>query len=91
MLRPQLPPPKPLDPNQVLTGKCLTCGTVVNVRRSEAVPPQTGPRMTFGRHRRQDETTGPWQELWSVECKPCKAASPTLNGTRVYLMARGNG
>lgn len=48
------------DPEAVLAGKCLTCSTVVQCLRRDAVKQSKG-------------MLGTWSDLLSTECPECKA------------------
>lgn len=64
-------PPRYSDPEELLAGKCMTCGTVVSCLRRDAVKRADGKEL------------GAWGDLLSVECpghgRHC--------GARVFLMS----
>ncbi len=68
-------PDPPRDPDEVVRGKCATCGTVVECRRADLVsnPPQIGP----------NRNASHWDDLAYCTCPRC--------GSRVYPLARSQG
>lgn len=66
------------DPEEVMIGKCATCGTVLEVPRWKAVTNDPKNKQ-FGKD------LGPWSDLIYAECQRCKETSLTKNGCRVYL------
>ena len=95
--RDQRPTPQG-NPTDVLTGRCPTCGSVVEVPRSAATPPN--PQNSFTRSTAEQGGFGAWFELWSVECPVCVAATCKVTGVdgqakqerigpRVYLTKKG--
>lgn len=88
-------PPERLALDDLLTGRCPTCASVIECRRADATPPQQDKSL---RHRSNAEAGGfgAWLELWSIECPVCKAKTMSVTsvkgktqqeklGPRVYL------
>lgn len=89
---------QPEHPTDVLTGRCPTCRSVVEVPRSRATPPATND--AFRKDTAEQGGFGAWFELWSVECPVCTAATAKVTGVdgqakqerigpRVYLTKKG--
>lgn len=75
-------PVSPPNPDDLMSGKCATCGNSVTVLRREAVPPISS------RHYLSDaKEPGAWDDLYFTECPTCKARSPenVNSGTKVFL------
>lgn len=59
--RPPPEPPRYSDPEELLAGKCMSCSTVVNCLRKDAV------------QRKDNHEPGTWSDLVSAECPKCGA------------------
>jgi Zn finger protein HypA/HybF involved in hydrogenase expression len=91
------PPPTPEEPDDLLTGKCPTCKSVIEVRRKQARPPDSRQRIS----RFVANSFMSQNELWSIECPVCVHkgmkvtdgvsgdVSQTEGGPRVFLLRKG--
>lgn len=98
-----IPPHEVTSPDDVLTGRCPTCKSVVDVLRANAEPPQSALPLRQKLSSRGSDVGGfgAWKELWSTECPSCavKASKVTgpdgdvqqmLCGPTIYLVKKGN-
>lgn len=77
MLTP-IEPPSHDDPDEILAGRCGTCGHVTEIKRSLAEPAEP---------KRPDKDVDPFADGPYCECQVCKEASKlrVKVGPRVYL------
>jgi hypothetical protein len=98
---PRLQLPDAISHDDVLIGRCPTCRSVVEVKRSAATPPESTRQMTR-RSNAEAGGFGAWFDLYSVECPVCVAKTAKVTGVdgqmqqgvvgpRVYLTRKGGG
>lgn len=95
------PIPVAQDPDDVMTGRCPTCKSVVECLRNQATRPDDKRDLTRGGNA-EAGGFGAWYDLWSVECPACLAKTAKVTdpegrttqlevGARVYLTKKGGG
>jgi len=75
--------PESQDPkryNEILSGKCPVCGTIVEVEKYQAIAPSQDRPLV--------KEVGIWSDLYYTECVTCRDRSPTSASPRVYVMRK---
>lgn len=75
-----IPNSQPLNLDDVMVGKCHTCGTEVEVLRKDSVPPRSNKPIS----------SDWWSDLYYTECPFCRfeSISEPPSGPKVFLMKK---